>query len=124
MTDETLLHRIIKPHWWLQGEDISSQAFRPGPEDDGQMSVYDGDQITAEAAWLHYTNDPTKPAPSGVLAVTAGECRQQDLPVRPDPNTFPEHALIDFRKFGTNQTKRKSERLRNAAVDRGWQFQP
>ena len=124
MTGETLLHRVIKPQWWLQGRAISSQAFRPGPEDDKQMSVYDGDQITAEGAWRHYTNDPTKQAPSGVLAVTTGECGQQDLPVHPDPKTFPEHVLIDFRKFGTNQTKKKSEKLRDAALNRGWQFQP
>ncbi len=88
------------------------------------MSVYDGDQITAAAAWRHYINDPAKPAPSGVLAITQEECRRQDLPVRPDPDTFPAHVLIDFREFGTNRTKRKSERLRDAAVNRGWQFQP
>lgn len=124
MTDETLLHRVIKPQWWLQGRAISSQAFRPGPEDDRQMSVYDGDQITAEGAWRHYTNDPDKPTPSGILDVAVRECGQQCLPVHPDPHAFPEHVLIDFRKFGTNQIKRKSERLRDAAVARGWQFQP
>ena len=130
MNDETLLHRIIKPHWWLQGNDVSSQAFRPGPEDDKQMSVYDGDQITAKVAWRHYTNDPSKSPPSGVMAVTTGECRfnrerkQQDLPVRPDPETFQEHVLINFRKFGASQTKKKSAKLRDAAVTRGWQFQP
>ena len=42
----------------------------------------------------------------------------------PDPETFQEHGLIDFRKFGTNQTKKKSERLRDNAAARGWQFQP
>ena len=50
MNDETLLHRIIKPHWWLQGQEVSSQAFWPSPRDEGQLSVYDGDQITAEAS--------------------------------------------------------------------------
>ena len=124
MNDATLLHRVIKPHWWLQDRQVSSQAFRPSPEDEKQMSVYDGDQITAEGAWRHYTNDPSKSPASGVLAVTAGECSQQDLPVSPDPKTFQEHVLIDFRKFGTNQTKKKSERLRDDAAARGWQFQP
>ena len=32
--------------------------------------------------------------------------------MRPDPDTFQEHALVDFRKFGTNQIKKKSDRLR------------
>ena len=124
MNDATLLHRIIKPRWWIQDTQVSSQAFRPGPEDDKQMSVYDGDQITAEGAWHHYTGDPTKSPPSGVLAVTVAECSQQNLPAHPDPDTFQEHVLVDFQKFGTNQTKKKSERLRDAAFARGWQFQP
>ena len=46
------------------------QAFRPGPSDNKQMSVYDGDQITAAEAWSHYANNPSKPDPSGVLAIT------------------------------------------------------
>ena len=124
MNDETLLHRIIKPHWWLQGQEVSSQAFRPSPRDEGQLSVYDGDQITAEASWRHYTGDPSQPLPSGVMSVTVADCSRQALPVRPDPETFPEHVLIDFRQFGTNQIRRKSERLRDAATARGWQFQP
>ena len=124
MNHETLLHRVIKPCWWLQSGDVSSQASRPGLHDDKQMSVYDGDKITAEASWHHYTSDPDKSPPSGVLAITVGECCQQALPACPDPDTFPEHVLVDFRKFGTNQTKKKSERLRAAAVARDWQFRP
>ena len=57
-----------------------------------------------------------------MLAVTVSECDTQDLPVVPDPQTFPEHVLIDFSKFGMNQTKRKSGLLRDAAVARDWQF--
>ena len=121
---QTLLHRIIKPAWWLQDGHVSSQAFRPGPSDNKQMSVYDGDQATAAEAWNHYTNDPSKPDPSGVLAITCGECDQQHLPVCPDPHTFPEHVLIDFRGLSTNQMKRKSKILRDAAVGRGCQYRP
>ncbi|OOV35186.1 hypothetical protein BO91_00565 [Candidatus Synechococcus spongiarum LMB bulk10E] len=124
MNDQTLLHRIIKPTWWLQDGHISSQAFRPGPSDNKQMSVYDGDQITAAKAWRHYTNDPSRSDPSGVLAITHEECDQQCLPVCPDPDTFPEHVLVDFQKFSVTQIKKKSQVLRNAAEKRGWQYRP
>ena len=88
------------------------------------MSAYDGDQITAEASWRRYVRDPAKSPPSGVLSITVAECSKQKLTVRPDPATFLEHVLVDFREFGNNQTKKKSERLRDAAADRGWQYQP
>lgn len=124
MNDDTLLHRIIKPGWWRQSGQISSQAFRPAPRDNKRMSVYDGDQIAAAAAWRHYSADPDQSAPIGVLAITVLECSGQQLPVCPDPDTFPGHVLIDFTQFGTNQIRKKSEMLRDAAAARGWQFRP
>ena len=124
MNDATFLHRIIKSGWWLQGEAISSQAFRPGQGESGQVSVYDGDQISAEAAWRHYIKDPHKPIPSGVLAVTVAECHQQALVVRSDPDSFPEHVLIDFGTQSKNQKRKRSVSLRDAAFERGWQYGP
>ena len=122
MNDYTLLHRVIKPYWLVQNEVVSSQAFRPEPWDENLMSVYDGDQMTAEKAWYHYTRDPNKPPPPGVLSVTVPEYTAQELPVCPDHCTFPEHVLIDYRGFWTNQIKRKSANLRDIAVERGWQY--
>lgn len=124
MNDSTLLHRVIKPDWLLQDGRVSSQAFRPTKSDEGLLSVYDGDKISAEESHVHYIKDPSKPVPIGVLAVSVQDCVETDLPVRPDPETFPEHVLIDFRKFGTNQIKRKSRKLCSVAMDRGWQFRP
>ena len=121
MNDESLLYRVISPAVWLQSGHVSSQAFRPRPRDNKLLSVYDGDQIAPEAAWRHYTSDYDNP-PVGVLAVTVAECSAQDLTVRADPVTFLEHALIDFRQFGTNQIKRKSVCLRDAAAVRGWLY--
>ena len=123
MNDDTLLYRIINPDKLLQAGKVSSQAFRPRPTDNKRLSVYDGDQITPEAAWVHYTDDPENP-PVGVLAVTVAECSAQALPVVPDPVSFPEHALIDFREFSTSQIKKKSGGLRDAAEKRGWQYRP
>ncbi len=121
MNEETLLHRVISATMWVQSGTVSSQAFRPRPSDNKQLSVYDGDQITPQDACSHYTREDQNP-PLGVLAVTVLECSAQDLPVLPDPQTFLEHILIDFSKFGTNQIKRKSSSLRDCAVARGWQF--
>lgn len=121
MNENTLLYRVIGSGMWIQEDQVASQSFRPRRIDNKLLSVYDGDQITPEAAWLHYTKDPSNP-PAGVLAVTVSECLALDLPVVPDPETFPEHVLIDFSAFGTNQVKRKAERLRDLALVRGWQY--
>ena len=123
MNGDTLLYRVINSDMWIQEGQVASQAFRPRRTDDKLLSVYDGDQIAPEAAWFHYTKSPANP-PAGVLAVTVSECLALDLPVIPDPETFPEHALIDFRAFGTNQIKRKSARLRDLALVRSWQYRP
>lgn len=119
MIDDTLLYRIIGAAMLLQAGRVSSQAFRPKPSDNKLLSVYDGDRIDSEAACRHYTKDVGNP-PAGVLAVSVAECSSQSLSVRADPTPFPEHALIDFTPFGTNKIKRKSERLRDAAMVRGW----
>ena len=123
MNDNTLLYRVISSDMWIQEDLVASQSFRPRRIDNKLLSVYDGDQITPEAAWFHYAKSPTNP-PAGVLAVTVSECLALDLPVIPDPETFSEHALIDFRAFGTNQIKRKSARLRDLALAHGWQYRP
>ena len=59
---------------------------------------------------------------AGVLGVTVSECSTEQLTARSDPVPFPEHVLIDFTEFGTNQIKKKSVRLRDKAIVRGWLF--
>lgn len=119
MNDDTLLYRVIDAAMLLQAGKVSSQAFRPKPSDNKLLSVYDGDRIDSKAACRHYTRNSDNP-PVGVLAVSVAECSSQCLSVRADPAPFPEHALIDFTPFGTSKIKRKSERLRDAAMVRGW----
>ena len=120
MNAETLLHRQVHPSWVQQGR-VTSQAFRPTPKDQKRLSVYDGDQISAEDAWNHYSISLGH-ASMGVLAVTVTECTRQQLSVVPDPKTFPEHVLIDFSEFAENQIKKKAKHLRAAAASRGWQY--
>ena len=122
MNANTLLYRQVHPSW-IQKDRITSQAFRPTPKDKKRLSVYDGDQITAEAAWQHYTNDLGLTS-AGVLAVTVGECCTLELPVVPDPATFQEHTLIDFSAFSRRQIETKAKLLRENANLRGWQYDP
>ena len=56
MTDDTLLLRQVNPAWIQDGR-ITSQVFRPTPKDSKRLSVYDGDQISAEDAWSHYVRE-------------------------------------------------------------------
>jgi hypothetical protein len=121
MNDCTLLHRQINPSWLQQGR-VTSQAFKPTPKDNRRLSVYDGDQISAEASWLHYTGELGF-ASVGVLAVTVAECTTQELPVEPDSEPFPSHAVIKFDACTTSQTEKKAKRLKEAAELRGWQHQ-
>ncbi|HEX4123968.1 MAG TPA: hypothetical protein VHY37_04515 [Tepidisphaeraceae bacterium] len=100
---------------------MTSQAFKPTPKDEGLLSVYDGDQTNAERAWHHFTT-VLKFQSIGSLAVTVGECGQNELPVRPRPEEFPEHAVIDFTGLGSNQVEKKAKKLKAVAEARGWQY--
>ena len=54
MTGSTLLLRQFNPSW-VQAGRVTSQAFKPTPNDNKRISVYDGDQVTDEDFWHHYT---------------------------------------------------------------------
>jgi hypothetical protein len=120
MTETTLLLRQINPAFVQQGR-VTSQAFRPTPKDQQKLSVYDGDMISPEQAWVHFTANQGLQS-VGVLGVTVQECRNEDLVVRSSPEHFAEHAEIDFLGFTPNQCEKKGKRLRSAAEARGWLY--
>jgi len=120
--DDTLLYRQVSQSWIHNGY-VTSQAFKPTRKDRGKLSVYDGDQITAEDSWRHYTTKIGYSS-AGVIAVTVAECHAQELQVVPDPLSFPEHVVIDFQSFGRRQVERKAKVLRANAEQRGWQYRP
>ena len=95
--------------------------FRPTRKDDHRLSVYDGDQITAEAAWRHYTQAQHRRS-VGVMSVTRRECRDTGLRVIGDGTPFPEHAVIEFSGLSRNETKTAAVVLAAAARRRGWQY--
>jgi hypothetical protein len=122
VTEDTLLLRQIHPAFNQNGE-VTSQAFRPSAEHGWRLSVYDGDQITPEAAWTHFTTVQQKHS-SGVMSVTVKQCAELDLPVKPSPEVFKEHCDIDFSAHNPKTVERKSKLLRDKATARGWQFRP
>ena len=69
---------------------------------------------------MHYTEEQ-KLRSAGVLAVTVGECMTLDLDVRPDPDPYPEHAVIVFGESGRNG---KAKLLKRKAIERGWLHGP
>jgi hypothetical protein len=88
MTGATLLFRQIHPNF-VQDGFASSVAFRPNESDEGLLSVYNCDLITAEASWAHYTT-VSKKRSAGTTAVTVDECAAEDLPACPPrPCAFP-----------------------------------
>jgi hypothetical protein len=120
MTDGTLLFRQVNPSW-VQAGRITSQVFKPTPKDKNRLSVYDGDRITAEESWRHYTG-PQGFSSVGVVAVTVGECKSHDLPAEPDPLPFPEHVVICFDGCSGTQIEKKARHLKKAAETRGWLY--
>ena len=101
---------------------MTSQAFRPTPKDEHKLSMYDGDQISAENSFRHYT-ETMNFASVGVLGVSVAECLQLELSVASDPLPFPEHAVIDYSQFDKNLVEKKAKLLKAKAEARGWLFQ-
>ena len=120
MRNDTFLHRQINPSWIQEGR-VTSQAFKPTPKDEKQLSVYDGDQISPEDAWHHYTENLGFSS-VGVLAVVVAECQDLQLGAIPKPEPFPEHAIIDFSDLPNAQIEKKAKKLRGYAQARGYLY--
>jgi hypothetical protein len=96
-------------------------VFKPTPKDEERLSVYDGDLISAEDSWRHFTEE-LQFSSVGVLAVTVRECTLQGLQAEPDPQPFPEHAVIRFDGCQKSQIAKKAKHLKQYAEKRGWQY--
>lgn len=122
MNDSTLLLRQVHPSF-VQDGFASSVAFRPNTFDKGLMTVYDGDLVSAEGSWLHYTTVSNRSS-AGVVGLTVQECTAEELTARPDPVPFLEHAVVDFTKVEEKSWRSKSKKLQAKAMLRGWLYQP
>lgn len=118
MTPQTVLLRQVHPSFIPDGQ-LTSQAFMPFPKDQGKLSVYDGDQITAAAAFDHYTANLGNAA-AGVWGVTCGEVTSCGLAGLPDPlEDFPSHAVIDFTAEPERNFRKLAKKLKVYALARG-----
>ncbi len=120
MNQNTLFYRQIHPLQIKPDGHVASIAFRPMPKDEHMLSVYDGDKIDPQGAFVHFT-ESLGCSSAGILAVRGSECDAESLPPREDySDANPYHALIDFSGKGEKECRKISERLRNAALLRGW----
>ena len=122
MNSETTLFRQINQSW-TQGPRVTSQAFTPTAKDEERISTYDGDQITAEKAWKHFTRSLGYQS-EGVVGVTVEECLSTGLSLFPDPGAFQEHVLIDFQGLTRKEKKDRAKILTVMANKRDWLFKP
>ena len=121
MNQNTLFYRQIPKRYIKQDGHVSSLAFRPMPKDEHMLSVYDGDKITPQNAFLHFI-EKLKGSSVGVLAVSGAECTAECLSFHADYGTHPYHVLIDFADKSNNACRKISEHLRHVALERGWLF--
>jgi len=136
--DQELLYRQVHPSM-VQGDTPSNQvfdanvswpsseAFRPGHQDAGCLSVVQGSKTTPKESYEHYVDDLGLTS-AGVWAVTVGEAQHVKRRVVDDAGLvaeIPFHAYVDFRDCSSpNQMKKYSPKLRDAAKSRGPLYVP
>ena len=118
MRSETILLRQVHPDF-IPGGQLTSQAFVPSEKDAGRCSVCDGDQITAEESYKHYT-ETLKRRSDSVWGVTCAEVSEVGLESAPDPlDEFPSHAVIDFTAHNKSKYRKLAKKLKAKALARG-----
>ena len=121
-TDE-ILFRQIHPVLYESGA-VASSAFMPTENDRGNMSIDRGSLTTPKASFDLYRENGRQSA--AVYGVSVGEFAAEGIPCHPDPipatenlKANPAHAYADYNAIGTNQRRKKAQRLRTAALRRG-----
>jgi hypothetical protein len=121
MTGETLLLRQIHPSFVQHGR-VTSQAFRPTPKDENQLSVDNGDLVSPEGSWKRFSAQPNCTS-AGVMAVSSGECAKCSVQIVEDGDPYPEHCHLDFAPFTRKEAEKIGKKLSNHAHQRGWLYE-
>ena len=110
----------------LQPTSIVFNPFVTGGRDGKRLrvlSAYDGGQVSAEDAYLHYTRELGLSS-AGVLAVSVEECTERGIEVDFDGLGFPAHVSLRFPRVSRRATGLLADELFDSAMARGWQFGP
>ena len=121
MNNNTTLLRQVHPSF-MKGGEPTSQTFNPTREHEYKLSNYDGDQISPETSWRHYTNVLCKSS-AGVLGLLVAHYLAQGLTPIPDQQPdFPEHVSVDFAALSRRKREDTAKDLRDLAVINGWLY--
>jgi hypothetical protein len=120
---DEIMFRQVHPILCQAGT-VASSAFMPTEDDQGQMSMDRGSLTTPKASFDLYRENGRQSA--AVYGVSVGEFTTENIACLPDPlpataklKANPAHAYADYNGIGTNQRKKKAQRLRAAALRRG-----
>jgi hypothetical protein len=118
-----VLHRQVHPNFVRDGR-LSSQAFKPNSQDDGQLSVSRNSLASAKIAYERYIARGRKSC--GVWSVTVAECGSAGIKAYAD--ALPDddaHTLVDFTALTSkSQWDKTSDKLAAFARARGRQYAP
>ena len=121
MNDATILMRQVHPQFYPNNQ-LSSQAFFPFPKDEGRLSVYNGDMISAKKAYDDFTKRLGFQS-IGVWGVSCAEVKQEKLVSQPDPlKDFPSHAVICFNSEDKKYLRKMAKLLKAHAEERGYLY--
>jgi hypothetical protein len=123
MKPDSILFRQVHPNFFPNGK-LSSQAFVPFPKDEGKLSVYDGDLVSAAESFVHYT-EQLQFESVGVWGVANAEVGVTGLTSTPDPlPDSPAHALVDFGNASDKECRKLAKKLKAFANSRGCLHSP
>lgn len=129
-----LLLRQVRPDWFEDGGEPSSQAFRPRTSDHGYLSVDRDSAANPVESFTLATSAPPQGmglSSAGVWGVSVGEvhgvplnAHEDPVPATGDRPANPAHCVVDFNGRTGGQTKNASRVLKAHAHQRGCLHRP
>jgi len=96
ITDRSrLIHRVAADPGWVQGTEVSPEAFVPRPRDHGRLSASDKG-CTADEAYEEWKNRFERSRANKTLSLTVGELNDLGLRVYDDSPDTSQHVHINF----------------------------
>ena len=124
-----LILRQVHPSHLRPNGDVASSVLDPfrGGGTEGpttrEISAYDGNLISAEDAYLHFTQVLGLRS-VGVIAVDVDLCTENGIEILYDGLGFPEHISLRFPDLSRKQIGTIARRLKDVSLSRGWAYRP